>query len=906
MVNREVFRHMPREMLSMILAQVPSPIVVVREDLTVLYTNRTAQETLHIDAGDELINQNGLLVDADWEQPTLLSSDEELSQDVCRFSRDGTAYLCFQKHLDMQEDSPGLFVLSIQDEDTPYDLYFDCKDPRKSADNFPVFEDSSETGATDFLAASEQMAPVVRSCARCAGSDMTVLFLGESGSGKTMLAEYVHKHSPRRNGPFIVLNCAAIAKDLLESELFGYAPYAFTNANAKGKVGLFELADKGTLLLDEIGDMPLDLQAKILNAVETQSILPIGAQEYKSVDVRILAATNHDLKDLVRRGEFREDLLWRLNTLEIKIPPLRERRDDILFIADHFRNSYNEQNGTDLRFTPELEQFLQNYDWPGNVCQLKNTVEKMLFMAHETEIPLSSARNLFSSQENAQSASYAERIEARERRFIQNQYQKYPSTRKLAASLDISQSTATRLIQKYVKQGAENGAKTAIAMHTRTENDNGRLTQEQLFQILDCVPNRICVVDRDLICLADKKRALEPCGYPSRASSGSPTTVMYRAGYKMAQVKKRPITLSYTTAAGKHRKTIIAPVMNEQGCDELYTSISQIHFSVRALEHQKELRKCKQHLRVGNKNCVFFCSSPEMRLFLQDADRAAWQDLSVLIHGESGTGKSVFARYLHEVGSRKTGPFVSINCASIPHDLIESELFGYEKGAFTGACPNGKIGLFEQANGGTLFLDEIGDMPLSAQAKFLDVIENKRFIPIGGKQVIHSDVRVICATNRNLRQLMAEKRFREDLYWRINVIELDVPALRSRPEDVEYYTEYFLKLCNQKYGIKKSISPEVVSLFMLYSWPGNLRQLSNTVERCFIMSEKSMICVEDLPEEFHRDTNGSAFMSLNDLQHRWDQEIFSEAIQRYGSAHNAAFALKVSDATISRKRAIIS
>lgn len=176
-----------------------------------------------------------------------------------------------------------------------------------------------------------------------------------------------------------------------------------------------------------------------------------------------------------------------------------------------------------------------------------------------------------------------------------------------------------------------------------------------------------------------------------------------------------------------------------------------------------------------------------MRLFLQDADRASWQDLSVLIQGESGTGKSVFARYLHEAGSRKSGPFVSINCASIPHNLIESELFGYEKGAFTGASPQGRKGLFELANGGTLFLDEIGDLPLPAQAKILDVIENKRFIPIGGRDMVHVDVRIICATNRDLRKLIQEKKFREDLYWRINIIELDVPALRQRPEDVEFY-----------------------------------------------------------------------------------------------------------------------
>lgn len=897
MVNREVFRQMPQEMLSMILEQLPNPVFAIRADHTVLYANQLAREKLDVSAGTMLLNQDCVPVVPHWSAVTLLSRDTETAQDIFRFMKDDVLYLAFMKRLFFKDGCPDLFLLSVQEEDSAYDLYFDCKASNPAEDS-----DTFAHPAERFLSNSPEMMPVLNLCRRGAKSDMTILFQGESGTGKTMLAEYVHTQSPRKKGPFIVLNCAAIAKELLESELFGYAPYAFTNANAKGKAGLFELANHGTLLLDEIGDMPLDLQAKILSAVETQSIMPVGGSTAKPVDVRILAATNRDLKEMVRSGEFREDLLWRLNMLEVQIPPLRERREDILYLADHFRGTYNEQNGTDIRFTPELEVFLQDYDWPGNVRQLKNTVEKMLFMARDLEIPLSAARSLFAPRQDATALSYAERIETRERRFIQSQYQRYPSTRKLAAALDISQSTATRLIQKYVKApSVESGASSAIAHHTLSENKQGRLTQQQLYQILDGIPNYVCVVDQDLVCVADKYRA--QAHLEVRRSSSSPTTAMYKAGYKMAKSKKQPVTLSYTTASGKQRQTIIAPIRNENGGAELYASVSQIQYSAQTLNHLKNIHSGKQQIHVGNQSYAFFCASPEMQLFLQDADRAAWQELPVLIQGKSGTGKSVFARYLHEVGNRKDQPFVSINCASIPQNLIESELFGYEKGAFTGANPQGKPGLFEAANGGTLFLDEIGDMPLSAQAKILDVIENKRFIPIGGQQTVYVDVRIICATNRNLQQLIQEKKFREDLFWRINVIQLNVPDLRQRSEDVERYAAFFLEQCCKKYNENKQFSPDVLQTFALYDWPGNLRQLSNMVERSFVMSDSDCIHVSDLPEELQ---NTASCFYYNNLQRHWEQEIFSEALQQYGSAREAASALKISNATVSRKRSTAS
>lgn len=893
MINRNIFLHMPKEMLSAILEQLPNPVYAIRDDYTVLYANQEAQTTLKLSPGTQLDDEDGILMAPGWGRGEFLSQETGI-QDIYRITVDGVGYLCFQKYISEEADRSIYSVVSVQREEQTYDLYFDCNQ-----------DSEEEPTVRRFLSHSAQMEPVLRSCERCAPSDLPMLLLGESGSGKTMLAEYIHRLSNRRKGPFLVVNCAAIAKDLLESELFGYAPYAFTNASSKGKKGLFELANGGTLLLDEIGDMPLELQAKILTAVESQTILPVGGQEYHPINVRILAATNKDLGELVRRGEFREDLLWRLNTVEVRIPPLRDRPDDILYIANHFRNAYNEHNGTDLRFTPELKQFLREYDWPGNVRQLKNTVEKMLFMARDMQIPLSAARGLFGSR-NTQptNATYAQRIEERERRFIQTQYRRYPSTRKLAAALQVSQSTATRLIRKYITPQEGHNTISAIAAHIQQENAAGRLTQQQFFMILDVIPNRICVVDQDLVCIAKRYQG------ESDDSSASPdtflTTAMYRAGYKMAGIKGRPIVLEYLTISGKQRQTMIAPVNDIVGKGLFYVSATQIHFSQETIQRRMEICRKKRRIRVGNKDFVFFGVSPEMNLFLQDAVRSGWQDLSVLIRGQSGTGKSVFARYIHEVGSRRNGPFVSINCASIPRNLIESELFGYEKGAFTGAGPQGRKGLFEMADGGTLFLDEIGDLPLSAQAKFLDVIENKRFIPVGGSKVVNADVRIICATNQDLQSLIQQKKFREDLYWRINVIELQIPSLRNREDDIERYAEFFLEQSIARYGTKKRFSPDVMSLFLLYSWPGNLRQLANVVERSYIMSEGSVILPEDLPGEFQNTQDTSATLQFSEMQRRWDNEIISDALSRYNTVQEAAAALSVSNATVSRKRANLS
>jgi two-component system response regulator AtoC len=221
---------------------------------------------------------------------------------------------------------------------------------------------------------------------------------------------------------------------------------------------------------------------------------------------------------------------------------------------------------------------------------------------------------------------------------------------------------------------------------------------------------------------------------------------------------------------------------------------------------------------------------------------------TVLIYGESGTGKELFARSIHYNSPRRDKPFFAINCAAIPETLLESELFGYEKGAFTGAYTR-HIGLLEQANGSTLFLDEVADLSLSTQAKLLRAIQEKEIRRIGGEEVIKLDVRIIAATNKNLKEEMAKGRFREDLFYRLNVIAFTIPPLRERATDIPLLIEHFLKRLNENNNQRKMVSKEAIKVLMEYHWPGNVRQLESVIERAYIMCDGDVIDVDHLPEE---------------------------------------------------------
>ena len=264
-----------------------------------------------------------------------------------------------------------------------------------------------------------------------------------------------------------------------------------------------------------------------------------------------------------------------------------------------------------------------------------------------------------------------------------------------------------------------------------------------------------------------------------------------------------------------------------------------------------ELKFYKEELnRLGSDHYTFeniIGSSPELCRVKALARKAAQNDFTVLLTGETGTGKEVFAHAIHYASGRRNRPFVRINCAAIPHELFESELFGYFEGAFTGARKGGKKGKIELANGGTLFLDEIGDMPLSMQVKLLRVLQEREIEILGGEQTLPIDIRVIAATNKDLPQEISQGRFREDLYYRLNVISLDIPPMRQRKSDIQIFIDHFLREINQQYQTAASFSPEAIRALESYPWPGNVRELKNAVERSYTMADGGLIQETHLP-----------------------------------------------------------
>jgi len=252
---------------------------------------------------------------------------------------------------------------------------------------------------------------------------------------------------------------------------------------------------------------------------------------------------------------------------------------------------------------------------------------------------------------------------------------------------------------------------------------------------------------------------------------------------------------------------------------------------------------------------------------LKSAEQAAQSEASVYLKGESGCGKELFAKRLHQLSARADAPFIPINCSAIPHELIESEMFGHEKGAFTGAYYR-KIGKVEQAHGGTLFLDEIGEMPLPFQAKLLRYLQEKKFSRVGGNQQVHSDARIVVATHRDLKDMVARGAFREDLYYRIHVIPIDIPPLRDRGRDIRLLSEIFFKrFISKSRASRRRVDETVFDALEQYEFPGNVRELENIIHRTVVMTQKSVISAEDLPEEiFNAKHDASAAFRLHPFE----------------------------------------
>jgi len=375
-----------------------------------------------------------------------------------------------------------------------------------------------------------------------------------------------------------------------------------------------------------------------------------------------------------------------------------------------------------------------------------------------------------------------------------------------------------------------------------------------------------------------------------------PTTLPYVQKEKKAAMQKQ------RTLLGTNIVTISIPILDEEG------NIKYILQSVRddddALAMKLAPIEGAGAIPPTGENGRILHRSECMGKTLEYAKKISGAEAPCLILGETGTGKSLLARFIHDSSKRKEKPFVTINMASMNPTIIESELFGYRKGAFTGANAGGKKGLFEMANGGTLFLDEIGELPYSLQAKFLHVIQEKEYIPIGGTNPVPTDFVIIAATNCDLKKMIDAGRFREDLYHRLSVFEITIPPLRERLEDLHLLTSYFLNVFNKKYSKNSYFSDEALDVINNYPWKGNVRELSNVIERSVLTAEGNRIRPNDLPNRLFKMNdlstrnsplkNSDGMVSLKKAMENCEKEIVLEAYKKHNSSRKVAKELGIS------------
>ena len=323
-------------------------------------------------------------------------------------------------------------------------------------------------------------------------------------------------------------------------------------------------------------------------------------------------------------------------------------------------------------------------------------------------------------------------------------------------------------------------------------------------------------------------------------------------------------------------------------------------------KYQDELRFLKWEQNTVDE---MIAESPAMKKVINLALRVAKVDSTVLIEGPSGSGKGVISRLIHDNSMRANEPFIKIDCGSIPESLLESELFGYEKGAFTGAEKKGKIGLVELADKGTLFLDEIGEFPYPLQTKLLRLIQDKEIVRVGGNESIKLDIRVVAATNRTLSDMVEQKQFRKDLYYRLNVVPIRMSPLNDRQQDIHPLIEYFVKINNEKYGLSRRIESRAMRALIAYSWPGNVRELENMVENLVVTANSDTIMIDELPEKVISESaeKGDAIMpgikgmSLKEAVNMAERNALINAMRESKNTDEMAKYLKVDRSTIVRK-----
>lgn len=405
--------------------------------------------------------------------------------------------------------------------------------------------------------------------------------------------------------------------------------------------------------------------------------------------------------------------------------------------------------------------------------------------------------------------------------------------------------------------------------------EKDQLSLYELKLILDNLYNGVYLADGNGTTIYVNKTFEEMAGIPFKEIQGKNLyDLVYKYKYFTGSATlivlqtKKEATATYRTITNKNFLVKGKPIFDEKGniiyvVNTIWDLTNIIYNNIIDLDTIR-------HFKLNNHNLI--SSNKRMNEVIDIAVKIAPTDCTILITGETGVGKSLIAEVIHNLSNRKNAPFVKINCGAIPESLIESELFGYEPGAFTGANTKGKKGLIEIANGGTLFLDEISELPYNIQSKLLTFLQDKEYIKVGGQKNIKADVRIISASNRDLYTLSKEGKFREDLFYRLNVVSLHLPPLRERVEDIPLLANHFLEKYNIKYKYNKKISKDVIDYFTKCFWEGNIRELENVIERLVLLSKTEVINVDDLQKiEFTKilkeiDQIGSLNATLNSIE----------------------------------------
>ncbi len=433
--------------------------------------------------------------------------------------------------------------------------------------------------------------------------------------------------------------------------------------------------------------------------------------------------------------------------------------------------------------------------------------------------------------------------------------------------------------------------------------------------VINACQEGIFICDENLIAVKINKAYERITGMKSVDFLGKSATFLVEKGFisdsVSVHVKKQdsPVSIMQIFKSGKICLVTGTPIFDKS---------NKLTFIVVTVRDVTELNKLKDELeKVQFQSGIYLqelshlkaqfpfsdkiiAKSNVMNNILEKAARVSNVDSPLILLGESGVGKEVIAKYIHESSNRSKKPFIKVNCGAIPAELLESELFGYMAGAFTGSNRTGKPGMFELANGGTIFLDEIGELPLQLQVKLLRVLQDFEVTRIGGTVPIKLDIRIITATNRQLDLMLKEGSFREDLYYRIHVIPLHIPPLRERKEDIAPLIHFTLSNLSEKYNQKKSLSLEALECLEMHDWPGNVRELQNTIERLFVMVDSAVIEASHLPFT-SMSPSFTSHATLKKYMEQLEKEFIRNALGKYPIMKDAAKVLDIDPATLTRK-----